>query len=90
MYMGVLLACTSVHQCIWYPQRLEDGTGSPGTGVADGCEPICGCCESNPGSLEDQSVFLTAKPSFQLPPGFFFMDGQSMKPKMFIMKSEFY
>lgn len=24
MWMGVLLACTSVHQCIWYPQMALD------------------------------------------------------------------
>ena len=76
MCMGALLAsvgtvCRHTH-CVWCPQRLEDGTGSPETGVADGCEPTCGCCESNPGSLEEQSVFLTAKPSFQLPPRFLF------------------
>ena len=28
-------------------QRLEGGIGCPGTGVTDGCEPLCGCWEPN-------------------------------------------
>jgi hypothetical protein len=25
------------------PQKPEEDSGSPGTGVTDGCEPPCGC-----------------------------------------------
>lgn len=43
---GVLSACTTVH-CVqawslWIP---EDGVGSSGTAVIDGCEPPCQCWE---------------------------------------------
>jgi hypothetical protein len=44
-----------------------EGVRFPGTGVADSCERLCGCWESNPGPQEGQSVFLTAaKPPPQL------------------------
>ena len=33
--------------------------------ITDGCEAPCGCWELNSGSLKEQSVFLTAKPSHQ-------------------------
>ena len=33
--------------------------------ITDGCEPPCGCWELNSRPLEEQSVFLTAEPSFQ-------------------------
>lgn len=29
--------------CVWYPWRPEHGVASPGTKVADGLEPLCGC-----------------------------------------------
>lgn len=38
---------------------------TPGTGVTDGFELPYGFWESNPSSLEEQSVLLTTKPSFQ-------------------------
>jgi hypothetical protein len=41
-----------------FPQRLEEGTGSSGTGVRVGRELVCGCWESNPGPLEEQSGLL--------------------------------
>ena len=34
--------------------------------ITDGCEPPCGCWELKSGSLEEQSVILTAEPSLQL------------------------
>jgi hypothetical protein len=46
-------------------QRLEGGIGCPGTGVTDGCEPPCDCCELNPGPLEEQPGLSTAEPSLQ-------------------------
>jgi hypothetical protein len=33
--------------------------------ITDGCEPPCGCWELNSGSLEEQSVLLTAEASLQ-------------------------
>jgi hypothetical protein len=33
--------------------------------ITDGCEPLCGCWGLNSGPLEEQSVLLTAEPSFQ-------------------------
>jgi hypothetical protein len=33
--------------------------------ITDGCEPPCGCCGLNSGSLDEQSVLLTTEPFFQ-------------------------
>ena len=30
--------------------------------ITDGCEPPCGCWESNSGPLEEQAMLLTAEP----------------------------
>lgn len=64
--MGVLPICMSRHQLL-YLQKAEKGTGSPGTGITDGCEPPCGSWSSKLGSLEEQPMLLTAAPSLQLP-----------------------
>lgn len=48
-----------------YPQRPEEGIRSPRIGVRDGCEPTCRDWELNPGSLEQQPLFLNTEPSFQ-------------------------
>lgn len=64
--MGLLCTRMSVHHvsaCI--PQRPQEGIGSPGTGITEGCKMPCGCSESNLGLLEKQPVFLTAWPSLQ-------------------------
>ena len=45
----------------WFSGHPEEGIESPGTGVIDGCELPYGCWESNPGSLEEQLVLLTAE-----------------------------
>lgn len=43
MCSGVLSACLYVHYvhawCLW---RSEEGIGSPGTGIMDGCETLYG------------------------------------------------
>jgi hypothetical protein len=49
----------------WLHICLCDGARSPGTGVTDRCELLCGCWELNPGPLEGQLVCLTAGPSLQ-------------------------
>ena len=33
--------------------------------ITDGCEPLCGCWESNSGPLEEQAVLLTTESSLQ-------------------------
>lgn len=35
------------------------------TGVTASCKLLCGCCELNPGSPEEQSVLLTTVPFLQ-------------------------
>ena len=65
--MSVLPACTHVH-CVqvWCPQRPEEGTRSPGTGVTDGCDLPYGCWEPISGPLKEQPVLLIAElPSLQ-------------------------
>jgi hypothetical protein len=42
--------------------------------ITDGCEPPCGCWELNSGPLEEQSVLLTAEPSLQPRPLWFFLN----------------
>lgn len=42
--------CTTCIQC---PQKPEEGVKSPETRVADNCERLCGCSESNPDPLEE-------------------------------------
>lgn len=36
---------------------------APGAGVIDDCELTLGCCELNPGPLQEQLVFLVSEPS---------------------------
>lgn len=41
--VSALPACMCVHSMhVWGLRRSEEGVGSPGTGVTDGCEPPCG------------------------------------------------
>ena len=55
MCMGVLLPCMSMY-CVlaWCWWRPEEAIRSPGTGVTDGCEQLCGCWDSNPNPLKKQ------------------------------------
>jgi hypothetical protein len=57
MYVDVLSACASI--CAPEDIRFHETT------VMDGCEPSCDCWELNSGTLEEQSVLLTAEPSLQ-------------------------
>lgn len=56
--------CMCVHpmhaQC---PKRPEEGVPSPGTGVANGCEPACGHWKLILGPLQEQHVILITEPS---------------------------
>jgi hypothetical protein len=54
MYVCVCVTC----MCTWRPRRSDEGIGSPGTGVTNGCEPSCGCRELNQGPLQEQEVLL--------------------------------
>lgn len=59
-----LPVCVYVHHLLASgPQRPEEGSASPGTEVADGCEQPCGCWKLNVGPLASQSVLLTTEPS---------------------------
>ena len=49
-----LCFCTMCMQYLWRPE----GIGSPETRVTDVCEPLCGCWEFNPGSLERKTSAL--------------------------------
>ena len=57
-----LFAFMPVHQV---PGKSGKDSGSPASGVTDGCELPCGCWESNPGPLEEQPVLLTTEPALQ-------------------------
>lgn len=48
-----------LHMCLCEVVRF------PGTGIADSCELLRGCWESDPGPLEKQAVLLTTDPSMQ-------------------------
>lgn len=63
MYMGVLPACMHVYFVhTWCPWGPEKGIRSPGIGVRDCYEPLCGYRDLNPGAVK-QSVPLNADPS---------------------------
>lgn len=48
--MDVLLACVFVHHTYaWCPAEAQEEVRFSGTGVTDGCDPPCGCWETNPG-----------------------------------------
>lgn len=42
------------HVCVWCLWTLEEDLGSPGTGVIDSGEQLCGCWESDPHLLQEQ------------------------------------
>ena len=64
IYLLMWTFCLSVCLCTTcVTQRSKEGIGSPGTGVTDKCEHLCGCWELNPDPLQEQ-VFLTAESSF--------------------------
>jgi E3 ubiquitin-protein ligase NEDD4 len=48
--------------CITGSCGAEEGIGSPGIGVIDGCKPPCSCWELNLGPMKEQTVFLTPAP----------------------------
>jgi len=60
--------CTMCVQCL---KKLEEGIGSPGTGVIDSCELYCQRWELNLGPLEEQPRLLITEPPLWLPSTFF-------------------
>ena len=54
-----MYVCCVYHIHAWYLKRPVKGTGSPGTGVIDSCDP------PKPGPLQEQGVLLTAEPPLQ-------------------------
>ena len=61
------------HVHAWCQSWSEEGDGSPGTGVTNGCERPGRCWEANMGSAQEQQVLLTAESFVQLPSlGFIF------------------
>lgn len=62
--MNILPVCMYVcHMYGWGPRRSEEGIRSPRTGLMNGCELSCGCCELNMGPLEEQQVLLAIDPA---------------------------
>lgn len=60
--MHICLCTTSMPR---FSRGSKRGVRPPRTGVSDGCELPCGCCELNQDPLEEQSTLLTAELSFQ-------------------------
>ena len=66
MCTSVLPACMSGrHDIGAMPLEPEEGIRSPGTGVTDTCEPLCGCWEPNPAPPQEQ-VFKCSQRLSQL------------------------
>lgn len=60
--MSILLACMSVcHMPAQNPGRSEQNFGSPGTGVTNGCELLCGYIKLTSVPLQEQEVLLTTE-----------------------------
>lgn len=61
--MDILSACVSVcHLCAWHLQRPDKGIRSPGSGITDGCDWLCGCWELKLSPLEEQQALLSPSP----------------------------
>ena len=63
-----------VHGMYSVSLRPEGDTGSPRAGVAEGCEILQECWESNPSLLQEQPVSLTIELSLQPLLYLFFQD----------------
>lgn len=49
--------------CIQFLRRSEENVPSPGTGMKNVCEALCGCWDVNPGALPEKWVLLSTEPS---------------------------
>lgn len=67
MYMDVFPAYISLYAWLpvyaWYLWRAEKSIESPGSGITDRCEPLCGYWELTLGTPEEQPVFLVYESS---------------------------
>ena len=64
-FYSLWVFCLHVCVCTVCPQRSDESIRFPGTGVTDSCELPCGCWESNPGPLQEQSVRVTTENSLK-------------------------
>lgn len=65
MCASILSACMYVHhKCAWCSWSPEEGIGSPGTGIGNGCE-LPGGWGTKPGPSAERGKFLAAEPSLQ-------------------------
>lgn len=62
----IYVICMCLLIWIWYPQKSEEGTGNPGSGVAVSCKRPHRCEESKAGPPPEQSGLLPLESSFQL------------------------
>ena len=61
-FLDLLISCICIYNsCL---QTHQKRASDP---ITDGCKSPCGCWELHSGPLEEQSVLLTAEPSFQPP-----------------------
>lgn len=51
--------------CLQYPQTLEEGVETSGTGVAGGCKLPYRCLELNLSPVQEQQILLTTELSLQ-------------------------
>ena len=66
MCLNVLLQCMPVYHCVLGVCRCQKRALDPlKFAVIDNCELPGGCWESNSGSPQDQTVFLTIDPCVQ-------------------------
>ena len=61
MFCLLVCLCTVCVQCL----KPEEGSGSSGTGIIDGCELPFGYKEPNLCSLQEQEAFLTDESCLQ-------------------------
>lgn len=63
MFFLYLYLCAP-HTCLMHVES-EESFGFPGTGLADGCEPLHGFWERKLTLQQEQQVLLNAEPSLQ-------------------------
>lgn len=80
-------ACIYLH--VPLARRQEEAIRSTRNVVTDSSESLCGAWESNLGSLEEQPILLTAKPSLQPLRTFYFWGGGFWEPNSGNSKGSF-
>jgi hypothetical protein len=64
-FIRILVFYLNICLCTKCLRPSEEGSGSPGTGITDGCELSCGWQELNWSPLEEQQVLSTVELSLQ-------------------------